>query len=131
MHRALAQGTHADSRAGRRQGLYRVVKMHSHAFALGGGGQAHGVLVDVAGAVIRCVKATDQFAADGRLDSAHLFGPHGVPHHAAAQQQLGDLLPMRKAGSIAVDVQDAARAQVEVNPFRLGPGKQVLTGFEC
>ena len=37
---------------------------------------------------------------------------------------------MRKACSVAVDMQNAARAQVEVNPFRLGPGKQVLAGFE-
>ena len=86
--------------------------------------------MDVAGAVIRCVKATYQLAADGWLNGAHLFGPHRVPHDAAAQQQLGDVLPMRKARSVAVDMQNAARAQVEVNPFRLGPGKQVLAGFE-
>jgi hypothetical protein len=130
MYRALVQGLHADARAGRRQGLHRVVKMQLHAFALRGCGQAHGVLVDIAGAVVRCVEATYQLAADGRFNGPHLSGAHRVPHDAAAQQQLGDVLPMRKARSVAVDMQNAARTQVKADSFRLGPGKQVFAGFE-
>ena len=92
--------------------------------------QPTGELVDVAGGVRRREEPAVEVAGQGRLDRADFFRRHGAAVEPAFRQHVVDLRCVVEALAVAVEVQDAARFQVEVDAFALRHVEQVLARLD-
>ena len=100
----------------------------AHAQALCSLGHARGELVNVTGGVTLCEVAAVVITGQRGLNGFHFHWGDGTARQTALGQHLAHFTGVVKTLFVAVDVKDAFLFEVEIHPFRLCPGKQMIAG---